>query len=785
MGSALSSLTTSAGLKSPEEAEDPMVSSEDDEGEIRGAKRRKTSTFDKPTPAARFPSESPRRKPFGHVTNESRRAQSRLLGKLQAVQPSAFYGKPRPSALPPDSDLNHQDSGSKTSITTKKGIDRILPEKPINFRKALRIEVFGIEQKPSTGDESYEFPKGSNRQLDLKCRCEVALFYQKNNDLSVPNQKETYRDSQDCILRTTRTDQGGIQRELISFEPFVITHTKIEIYRKRYDPFGQLQETMEFADKYYVQVSLTTPTIQKHWPPFDFISNAMSEDEEEHPVLELLNKGQITKNEILLSCQMPGLLDPNRQSRAADLKLCYGEDVKQKIPYGLRLRMTWSLPSHLSELSTTDVKLDSPRSETKTHINELVAPSPLATKGGEPMESPNKRRRSAVPTYNLKALSAQAQGKSPRTRKSRLNLGSEDTGICVTYDFGKADAVEGGVRQKTIVHGLRCAFCNTDQSSLEDLRLHLHTNHSCFKFSLRSTNPERPKFFVELAKHNFRSSPFDRSRTFQLGKPRTLLDLEKFLNGDETWLKAREGPQHNHWPEHLIDQFNESSLSSSPHDSRHSSPNTSHSTDPEGEFYQLKLPVRTRKVHYVPKTSKPLYDSITKRVLEPGEEIPDSDDEKDEGWLHQKHRDIIMDFSDVTADEKDYIIQWNPYVMEAHLTCERYLPQTVLGFAEANKRWFVERKSRKREFGKHMETFVMRGVLTQEDFTRAIEILRRAEKAAVEEGAKDVDMNEERSISPARQRGTLDCICGEHTQPPDRVICRGIVSSSPTSFRFR
>src|SRR3954468_17795454 len=126
MGSAISSLTgASVGLKSYQE---PVIPSDDEDDEdLRPAKRRKTSTFNPPNIAARFPSESPRRKPFGHVTNESRRAQSRLLGKLQAVQPAAFYGKSR-SATPafasnpinicPDPKISHSPS---------QAIDNLLP----------------------------------------------------------------------------------------------------------------------------------------------------------------------------------------------------------------------------------------------------------------------------------------------------------------------------------------------------------------------------------------------------------------------------------------------------------------------------------------------------------------------------------------------------------------------------------------------------------------------------------------------------------------------------------
>jgi hypothetical protein len=138
-----------------------------------------------------------------------------------------------------------------------------------------------------------------------------------------------------------------------------------------------------------------------------------------------------------------------------------------------------------------------------------------------------------------------------------------------------------------------------------------------------------------------------------------------------------------------------------------------------------------------------------------------------------------MDFTDVTDDEKDYIIRWNPFIMEEQLTCETHLSDAVLRFVETNKFWFAERASRKGVFGKTMESFIMRGVVSEKCFVKCVQILKEAEKM---EGSKEKEvMQEERPVSPSKQRGTLDCECGGHTQPPDRVICRGKVGY-PTSF---
>ena len=801
MGSTLSRLRTPSRTRS----RDGVAGASDDEDEYdtRPMKRRKTSMFDNFATALRSDDEFGQRRPFGQVMNEKARA-PRLLGKIQAVQPSDFYGKSCPAQL--NTEASKRDNMKLK--TSKSSIGDIVPPTPANFKKALRLEIAGLIHKdPVQDEESTNFAKGRRRPIDVKCRLSVALFFAKNDDNKEKPRSDDYTEAfrklAFCTLRTTINDEGAVHREFINLDPFLVPAGEIFVNRKRnYE--GQFTHLFDFAHSYYVLITVEPIGLQKEWPPFDLPSptnrGTMHDGSEmdSNPVTNLLENGGATKNDLCLIGRTSDLLDPGRQNRSMILKLAHGS-LRQKIPYALRLEMKWSLPSHMSDWSTRDIKIEieSPRAKISPvpATNESVQASPLARRA-EDISAPNspadraQRRRSNVPTYNLKALSALQQGKSPRVRKSRDirsrsaqgGLGAD--GTIVTYTFGKADSADLSTKRETTVTGLRCPFCAVDHSSLDDLTFHLRTIHDSFKFSLRRSNAQRIGFFVELAKHGVRSSPtsvLEQARTFQLSQPRSLFDLEKFLNGDESWVKAREGPQHNIWPEHLMDRFHESSLSSSPHESRHSSPNTSNDTDDvmDLENYHPKIAFKPRKKYYVPKTSKPLFNTVTKQLLEPGSEIPNSDDEKDESWLHQRHRDIVMDYEDVTDDEKDFIIRWNPFIMEEQLTGETHLSEVILRFVEANKFWFVERASRKKELAKTTEIFIMRGVVSQKCLEKCIQILRGAEKMG---GSKEKEaMEVDRPVSPAKQRGALDCECGGHAQPPNRVICHGKVSFSSTT----
>ncbi|KAG0648161.1 Suppressor of zeste 12 [Hyphodiscus hymeniophilus] len=777
MGSAISSFKTPSGPRSREEA--IGLSNDEDEEYRRPAKRRRTSLFE--AAASRSEMELGLRRVFGHVADDNIKVE-RGSGMIQPVQPSDFYGKYVPAPMKTD---------IPRRATLRPSIDHeILPQTTTNFKQALRLDIESIVQQPER-DESVSFMRGrrSLEVIEINCICSVSLFIRRSevnpqSRVGPQDYEELFQKKISCILKTTINDEGKAVRKFINLEPIVIPKVDFYTNRKKRNHQGQFVRSWGLAEEYKVSIKIEPVGLQKQWPPFDLSSLTNLDENSSNPITDLLESGNVHKTDLELRAMMKNLFDPALQSKSAPLKLSY-DSTRQNIPYGLKFKISWSLPSHLSDYIKSEVKPSPEKVAVAPIVTGTVPASPLARKGQEvaapdsPADSRERRRRSNVTTYNLKHLSAVQQGKSPRVRKSRdirlrsVQESSEDSdSMVVTYTLGKADAAELLIKQQTIVPGLYCPVCGHTHKSFDDLRIHLHMIHTELKFSLRRSNPHRIEFFVDIPKRGMRGSPTSsaqQGRTFQLSPPRTLFNIDKFLNGDENWAKSRAGPQHNMWPEHLQDRFHESSSSSSPHGSRQSSPNTSHGTDDPMDFEHdhQKLPIRPHKTFLVPKTSKPLYDTVTKQILVPGAEIPSSDDEKDEQWLHQKHRDIIMDYEDVTDDEKDYITQWNAFIMQEGLTNETHLGDAILRFVEEHKLWFAQRQSRKREFAKSMETFLMRGVLDSNFLGKCISILKRGEKM---EGSKESEVKKlERPVSPAKQRGGRDCGCGEHTQPSDRV----------------
>jgi hypothetical protein len=712
---------------------------------------------------------------------------TRVPNKVQSLKPSDFYGS---SALA--SPAAEPDRVVEVQSRDQSQIDSILKlsETPINFKKLLQIRLDGINHNLNAVNGNAFV---SNGQVSpVKIRCTLALFHVLEDD----SMMDIYRVVETGTIRKSSEHHGsGFSR--ISLPPFNIPAAVLfQDQDPELDtPPSGSQQTSDFG-RYTVQLLIEPQVVRKDWLPLT--ANNFPRNSE---FAQKITAGEITLSRIRqLICEFP-LFESEWRPNSTRISVIY-EKTNVSTSASLKVDVLWSLPSHLSK---TRKILTKPEEETQWGTETVSEPSSVAPPSpdeqlplrSEP-ESPARghRRRANVPTYNLKALSAKAQGKLPRAQRNRdaqfetRGPSSDPDTLGVTYSFGKNDSSDYGIKQQHSVVGMTCPICSSDHKSVEKLHFHLITNHTQFKFHLRRSNPPRISFFVELNRPSKGASTrviHDQSRILQLGKVTSLLDMEKYISGDQTWLKSRQGPQHEEWPEHLKYRYNEPSLSPSPESSRQTSPDEVDSFRSAEQVPQLSnLPVRQRKKFYVPNTKTPLYDLITKRVLTAGEELPDSDDEKDEHWLFQKQRDLVNDFTDVTDDEKDYIIRWNDYILPLRLTADTYLPAALVRFVESNRIWFAQRHSRKRELLKYIEGNVMRGSINEERhdafLSACIQQLQKGEEeyAEIEREQEEARQNKDLSPPPLQKpkgnRGYGLCVCGDLVRPIESVLCHDFVS---------
>ncbi|KAK0122423.1 hypothetical protein ONS95_010659 [Cadophora gregata] len=784
MGSTISSLKSTIGARAREEV---MASDDEEDERQRPAKRRKIDQSDERRSTSLAADDEPFecRRPFGQVMNESRRTSGRASAKPDIINPINFYGGPQSAA-------QKLAQPARLEKMSKKRISRCLPRTTVDFAESMRIDLLQINAEH---DETVPDEAQWGQVADIKCRCAVAIFYAKNDekpgDVKPSDFLEICRIPQACKYRISISKDGEITREILA-EPFIFTKDHFYVHRRTRKPNGQWDTHSDgfgFADKYNIKVFLESMGSSVTWPAMDLTSAS-----DINPIGDLIAEGSIVHEDVSLYARTNPWLSAERHSKT-DLHAVH-KGTSQKISYSLEMMIRWALPNQLNELnieSTKQVSAPKLRSEPAPEPPESPRKAEIIMPPESPGDSRAARRRSNVPTYNLKALSSIAQGKSPRAPRAQRPRSEqhipENGEITVTYCFGKAEAAETGIKRETTVVGLKCPFCLSRNRSLDQLRLHLNTDHSAYKFHLRRPNPPRVTFFIELARSSrpgLLNMP-ERSRIIQLGQPMTLFDLEKHLNGDESWIKARRGLLHNGWPEHLTEKrMVDSSHSSSPRGSRYSSPNTSNDTDDfmDVDKYEPRRPAKERKVHYVPKINRPLFDPVTKRQLKAGEPLPNSDDETDESWLHQQRRDGINDFTDIPPEEKEYINKFNPYIIDEHLTSMRHLPDAMVRFVEANKSWIAEKVSRRQEFMKQMENFLLKGYVDEKGvLDRCFRILIAEEKAMksrkqnsgnADDDNEDVDMNRVEEEPAPLKRGLHTCKCGEITMPPNRVVCRGL-----------
>ncbi|KAG9236143.1 hypothetical protein BJ875DRAFT_457298 [Amylocarpus encephaloides] len=175
-------------------------------------------------------------------------------------------------------------------------------------------------------------------------------------------------------------------------------------------------------------------------------------------------------------------------------------------------------------------------------------------------------------------------------------------------------------------------------------------------------------------------------------------------------------------------------------------------------------PVQIGFKRKIPHTSKPLFHTITKQRLYPGDDLPDTDDETEEHWLSHKHQDIVGDYTDLNEFEKEYIKKWNVFITREQHTVPNFLAQAMRRFVDANDTWISEKRFRQREWTKHCTYLIMRRVMTEQEFSTCVDVLDHS-RVGTSSIQKSV-------VESTRPRGRLECgaYCLQKDLPRGRVV---------------
>lgn len=254
------------------------------------------------------------------------------------------------------------------------------------------------------------------------------------------------------------------------------------------------------------------------------------------------------------------------------------------------------------------------------------------------------------------------------------------------------------------------------------------------------------------------------SKTISLSRPLKPFNLDTLASGDYSWASSRVPPDGN-------DDFLKSPT---PKAFRRLFSDSPGPKSPKPLTRRLGKTSRSNKI-LVPETRQPLFDPISKAQLKPGQDVPKP--VPDDTWLIQKHRESIADFSDVTPAEKEFIWEWDEFILKQNITSGAYFPRAWLGFVQLKAAWLVAAEHRMLEFGKHVTVLLARDALDNGTIESAFNYIDKARAAAgranddVANPSPDASSKHSPRASQIRKSASGCAICELPVVGPRQLIC--------------
>ncbi|TDZ25084.1 hypothetical protein Cob_v001893 [Colletotrichum orbiculare MAFF 240422] len=345
--------------------------------------------------------------------------------------------------------------------------------------------------------------------------------------------------------------------------------------------------------------------------------------------------------------------------------------------------------------------------------------------------TPNRSLRvRGTQTYNLKVLSDKAQGREKKRRKRREATASEEGTI--TYYLPS---------EQVSLDSYRCISCGQPHNTLPQLQAHLISQHA--EYVYRTQNSGRGVEFDVL--HRYESYVFG-AEPFSLRQPTKAFDLDQYADGNVSILTNRFGPEDK----------------------------LSQTARPRGRSRPpVFRPPQNKTKLIIPEIKSTVYDPISRATLEPGTEYkkPEPNDQ----WLIQWHRDALADFSDVPIDEREYMQEWDQFMLTKRISSDIYFPRAWLDFVKLNVDWLLSSKSRMVEFGKHFTYLLARSSLDHDTVQEALEYIAACRtKLAIRNGnnSNPPPAMKESPRGPHVRKSASGCqVCGMTVLGPRLLLC--------------
>ncbi|USP80455.1 hypothetical protein yc1106_07729 [Curvularia clavata] len=324
---------------------------------------------------------------------------------------------------------------------------------------------------------------------------------------------------------------------------------------------------------------------------------------------------------------------------------------------------------------------------------------------------------------------------------------------------------------------LVCLHCSKGRrlKEISDLEMHLNAWHDNFAYQLMPAGTDENgvahwRFVSEVADSKADQRASDRvedPRDVRVVAPDCPFDKQRFLDGDDGYQRAARIEKHPKYTKRkqTVDFI----------------PNPAPRQRKLPEIVQER-PEKQKKTFVVPKAPRGItfFRSLSKRPLQPGEEISESDDELNEGWMYsRKHAEI--DQLSVSGPARQFLKAFDDFMHEESLHADIHAGDAIIRFAKCKTCiWYDEVVN---EFTKKLNELLEDDVISREVHTKAIEIVNAQKKSTAESNhlsqqLAELNVQHGEDVDPPYD----ECYCGEDASvnpgTSGMIACNNIVSHS-------
>ncbi|KAH7046657.1 hypothetical protein B0J12DRAFT_741632 [Macrophomina phaseolina] len=275
------------------------------------------------------------------------------------------------------------------------------------------------------------------------------------------------------------------------------------------------------------------------------------------------------------------------------------------------------------------------------------------------------------------------------------------------------------VRPKAIaLEGCLCLFCNRrDYHTLDRLHHHFKAEHDMFIFKLRKAEKMRSdRIVTEVDIEVDVSDKYSRIRASNhVADPREIawvapwepFDLEAYLKGDESWIATGLGLR-----------------SKKQRQLAKPAPLPQGSVEPKRPSEVQDMPKLEKRKYRVPRAPGKLrfYRTDSKRPLDEGEYLSESDDGISEDWLKLR-RNVATNDAETTVPAKAFMMKWDDYMQDEQLAGDTHAGDAVIRFARKHRAWLKSREAMGNEFLRKLAEMKDDNIICNEVFGACVNLV--------------------------------------------------------------